>query len=192
MAELEAQAVAITAARSEQPAPDLATVAQTQYTALLGKFSNPLLSSDSTITAKKLELEGMYKGFANMLEEMAKCDAMLEGAAETAAAEAAARAANTVPPEGSTPASPEPAGVLAITAELRPDNGVARDTPYAARAVVERPRRLPQSASTDLGNTAAAAQPETKTKPPRDRSEAELLASAAKLRRATPASDMDQ
>jgi len=190
MADLEAQAAALTAARSEQTAPDLASVTQANYLQLLGKFSNPLLPADSTITAKKAELESMYKGFADMLEQMAKCDAMLDGAAEAAAA--AARAAHTKPPEEVAAASSEPTGVLAITTDLRPDGGGARDTPYAARPVVARPTRTPQSSSTDPGNAAATVQPDAKTKPPRESSESELLASAAKLRRATPASDMDQ
>ena len=192
MSELQVQAAALTAARSDQAAPDLATVAQTQYTELLGKFGNPLLTADPSITSKKTELEAMYAGFAKMLEEMAKCHAMLDGAAEKAAREAATRAAQSTPPEGSIAADNGSTGVLAITTALRPDGGTARDTPYTAATVIARPTRTTQSASSDAGSAASPSQQAAKAKPPRERTEAELLASVAKLSRTTPVSDMDQ
>jgi hypothetical protein len=195
IADLEASAAALTAARSEQAAPDLASVAQTTYSELIGKFSNPLFSSDATIAAKKIEMEGVYKILSDTFQEMATFNALLDAAAEKAATLAATSAAETKPPEDVAALEADPTGILAITTSLRPTTAAgSRDTPYAARTVIARPTRTPQSASTDPGNSAAAAvvQPAAKTKPPRDRSEAELLDSVNKLHRATPASDMDQ
>ena len=96
-------------AREGQKAPpDLATVAQMIYTELIGKLSNPLFSSDSTIAAKKLEMEGVYKTLSSTSEEMARYNAMLDAAAEAAAVAAATRATETKPPEEGAAADANP------------------------------------------------------------------------------------
>ena len=196
MGELQSQAASLAADRAERTAPDLATVAQATYTELIGKFSNPLLSNDSTIAAEKQKMEDVYLQLSQTFQEMARYNALLDAAAESAAKAAATAAAESTPPEEASHPAEAAGGVLAITTELRPATGTARDSPYSARTVVAR-ARVPQSASSDPANAApathaAATQPAAKPKPPRERSEAELLASVSKLHRSTPATDMDQ
>ena len=137
-------------------------------------------------------MEDVYQKLSQTFQEMSRYNALLDAAAESAAKAAATAAAESQPPEEAATPDVSTAGVLAITTELRPVTGTARDSPYSARTVVARTTRVPQSASSDSANAAAATQPAAKPKPPRERSEAELLASVAKLHRSTPAADMDQ
>ena len=148
------------------------------YSELIGKSNNPFLAEDTSIAANKLDMETVYQTLSNTFKEMSTYAVMIDATAEAAATQAATGAAETQPPAVSAGAADGAAGVLAVTTSLRPDTGPGREAPYAARTVITRPPRALLSASSDMAGTAAQTD---KPKPPRDRSEAELLTSVSKF-----------
>ena len=134
-------------------------------------------------------METVYQTLSNTFAEMSKYAAMLDAPADAAAAKAAANPAESQPPAVDAGAAGGATGVLATTTSLRRDSAPSREAPYAARAVIARPAKTAQSASSDVAGTAVQAE---QLEPPRERSEAELLDSVSKILCSTPANDMDQ
>jgi hypothetical protein len=184
---LRSHMASLAVAKVETTPPNLEATAEAVYKDLLGDFDNPLLAEDSTVAAEKAKLEPLYLVLSNAFAEFGKYKAMLTAAAETAAAKAAEKAAASKPPELDSPTDGGAAtGLLAVTAgPLRPEGTLGRETPYTARTVVARPNRQPQPAGTDMGNAAGttptAAAATAPKKPPRERTEDELLASVPKV-----------